>query len=643
MKTRLKYICFSAAAGLALSFSACSDFMELTPEDQYDEAVVWSDADLTKTVVNDVYSYVCDIAQEVNPEAWTDDGFFTHVYGCRDINEATVSPSNLGAYDREDCPFQWSKQFKGIYRANLVLENIDKVPQKTGVDLNVLKGETYFLRAYIYTDLLRGFGGVPIVDRVYSIEEASQMDIPRSDVGKVMEFILKDIEQAISLLPVEQTGANVGRATKGAAKALKARVLLHVASPLYADRSVNTLACNQYTGDRQALYQQALDAAKAVINDGNYSLINCNAGTTKEIAEKFHNIIISNNAETIWSKQYVNKDNADDKWVRNRVSLLHGPNGYHNWAGTAPTHDLVMAFETEDGKIPNTLLKPGEETTVNPYTNREPRFYATIGYDGAEWGRPRAADGAVFDATPLGSLQFGYYELSSGGVDVDAIQSVDDENNAIKKQKFKGMMGVDSRMSNIENWNGTYTGYLEKKLIDGTVAATEHNFQTNPMPYIRLAEMYLIAAEASIELNKLDDAATYLNALRTRIGRPDTKATLTVRGKTFNQNDLREFLRHERRVELTYEHSRYYDLRRWMTAPEAASKKLTGITIVGRLKPGKTATLPYVHDEEVYDYTWTVLNLNYIEKRKWNNKMYFAPIKLEETLRNKAMVQNPGF
>ena len=496
MKTKLKYICLSAVVGLTFSLTSCSDFMELTPEDQYDETAVWADADLTKSVVNDVYSYVCDIAQEVNTSAWSDDAFFTHVYGCRDINEATVSPSNLAAYDRDDCPFKWSKQYKGIYRANLVLENIDNVPEKTGVDLNVLKGETYFLRAYIYTELLRGFGGVPIVDKVYSIEEAADLSLSRANVADVMDFILKDIELAVSLLPEEQTGANLGRATKGAAKALKARVLLHVASPLFADRSVNTLECNQYKGDRQALYQQALDAAKEVINNGPYSLIDCNAGTIKEIADNFHNIIITNNDETIWAKQYVNKDQNADNWVRNRVALLHGPNGYHNWAGTAPTHDLVMAFETEDGTFPNTLLKAGDETTINPYTNREPRFYATIGYDGAEWGRPRAADGAVFDATPLGNLQFGYYELSSGGSKVDAIQSVDDENSPIKTQSFNGMTGVDTRMSQIENWNGTYTGYLEKKLIDGTVSATEHNFQTNPMPYIRLAEMYLVAAEA---------------------------------------------------------------------------------------------------------------------------------------------------
>ena len=176
------------------------------------------------------------------------------------------------------------------------------------------------------------------------------------------------------------------------------------------------------------------------------------------------------------------------------------------------THDLVMAFETEEGKIPNTLLKPGESTTENPYMNREPRFYATIGYDGAEWGRPRASDGAVFDATPLGNLQFGYYELSEGGNNVNAIYSVDDDNNPIKQEKFNGMVGVDTRMGQIENWNGTYTGYLEKKLIDGSVAANEHNFQTCPMPYIRLAEMYLIAAEACIELNKLDEAVIYIRS-----------------------------------------------------------------------------------------------------------------------------------
>lgn len=154
--------------------------------------------------------------------------------------------------------------------------------------------------------------------------------------------------------------------------------------------------------------------------------------------------------------------------------------------------------------------------------------------------------------------------------------------------------------------------------------------------------MYLIAAEACIELNRLDEAATYLDALRGRIGRPDTKNTLAIRGKSFIQNELREFLQQERRSELAYEESRYYDVRRWMIADKTANKPLTGIMVVGRLKPGQTANLPYVRDEAKWDYSYYVTDLSYRESRKWDNKMYFAPISRDEIKRNTAMVQNPG-
>ena len=214
----------------------------------------------------------------------------------------------------------------------------------------------------------------------------------------------------------------------------------------------------------------------------------------------------------------------------------------------------------EDGSLYDTpLTKVGESTTVNPYSNREPRFYATIGYDGAVWGRERPTDSKAYDPTPLGNLQMGYYEVSDGG-------KVEIELPNKQTVTFNGLYGVDTRKSSIEDWNGSFTGYVEKKLIDGTVAASEQIFQVTPYPYIRLAEMYLIAAEACIELNRLDEAATYLDALRGRIGRPDTKNTLAIRGKSFIQNELREFLQQERRSELAYEESRYYDVRRWMIA-----------------------------------------------------------------------------
>ena len=636
MKKTFKYICLAATLGLTVSMNSCSDFMDLKPEDQYAEDAVWSDAGLVQAVVNDIYAYIVHGSEESNTSALTDDAYFTHDYGMKAINEATVSGSDLRWYDDDKCPFKWYNAYKGIYRTNLFLENIDKVPEKVGYNLKIMKGEVLFLRAYLYTELVRGFGGVPLVDKTYSIEEASQLSLPRSNMADCLDFILKDIENAIPLLPET---ADPGRATQGAAKALRARILLHVASPLFADRSVNTLECNQYNGDRKKLYEQARDAAKEVIGLKNYTLVDCNANTIMEIADKYHDISLTNNSESIFYKQFINKD-VDDSNVRNRAAQCHGPNGYHNWGGVTPTNDLVMSFEMEDGTINNSMLKIEETTTKNPYLNREPRFYATIGYDGLEWGRPRPSDAAAFDPTPLGSLQMGFYE-SPDGSDIKAPVAYDKQGNPTKEITFKGVNGVDTRKSSIENWNGSVTGYVEKKLIDTKFNATEHNWQTATYPYIRLAEMYLIAAEACIELNELDDAADFLDDLRGRIGRPDTKTTLTKRGQAFDQENMRKFLQRERRSELAYENSRYYDIRRWMIAPNVI-REVTGIAIVARLKQGQSSKLPYIHDEKKWDYTYYVTDLSFRETRKWDNKLYFAPIKRDEIKRNTAIKQNPG-
>lgn len=636
MKKTFKYICLAATLGLTVSMNSCSDFMDLKPEDQYAEDAVWSDAGLVQAVVNDIYAYIVHGSEESNTSALTDDAYFTHDYGMKAINEATVSGSDLRWYDDDKCPFKWYNAYKGIYRTNLFLENIDKVPEKVGYNLKIMKGEVLFLRAYLYTELVRGFGGVPLVDKTYSIEEASQLSLPRSNMADCLDFILKDIENAIPLLPET---ADPGRATQGAAKALRARILLHVASPLFADRSVNTLECNQYNGDRKKLYEQARDAAKEVIGLKNYTLVDCNANTIMEIVDKYHDISLTNNSESIFYKQFINKD-VDDSNVRNRAAQCHGPNGYHNWGGVTPTNDLVMSFEMEDGTINNSMLKIEETTTKNPYLNREPRFYATIGYDGLEWGRPRPSDAAAFDPTPLGTLQMGFYE-SPDGSDIKAPVAYDKQGNPTKEITFKGVNGVDTRKSSIENWNGSVTGYVEKKLIDTKFNATEHNWQTATYPYIRLAEMYLIAAEACIELNELDDAADFLDDLRGRIGRPDTKTTLTKRGQAFDQENMRKFLQRERRSELAYENSRYYDIRRWMIAPNVI-REVTGIAIVARLKQGQSSKLPYIHDEKKWDYTYYVTDLSFRETRKWDNKLYFAPIKRDEIKRNTAIKQNPG-
>jgi hypothetical protein len=631
--------------------------MDLKPNDQYVEEDIFGNAGLTQGVVNSIYNYIKDGSREHVTTGLTDDCYFTHNYGQIAVNEATISPSSCRwFFDEGNCPFRWVDAYKGIYYANLVLENIDKVPEKGGYDLNEMKGEALFLRAYIYTNLLRSHGGVPIIDRTFGLNDYDEVsNIPRNSVGEVLDFIVKDVDQAISLLKPTTT---LGRATSGAAKALKARVLLHVASPLYADRTINTLSLNQYAGDRNQLYSQALAAAESILLDESspYSLIDCRGGTVKEIADKYHAIAVSNNAEIIFSKQY-----ASTK-VENDLARSHGPNGYHNWSGTTPTQDFVVHFEMEDGSLSGSagLSLPGEFKVGNPYNGREPRFYATVGVDGDDWGRKRPADAYPLDPTPLGNLQCGIYEMTDGvNVQVNLPE-------VGKKLTFKGAYGIDTRQGPIEDWNGSWTGYYEKKLIDTSVDGMNFK-QVVPYPHIRLAEVYLIAAEAAIELGgdaNLAKAETYLNAIRDRIDRPSVREALTARGKSFNQDDLREFLRQERRTELFLEDSRFYDIRRWIIAGQTNNKPLTGITIFARIIPGQEsrAVKPYIHDETIWEYNYYVRDLggnyasigsegdaNYVpgsatrERRKWEDKLYFVPIKLTEMNRNAALVQNPGY
>jgi len=624
----IKHI-LAAIVLVSMTFSSCSDFMDLTPSTSYTEEMVFSDAALAQAFVNDLYQTLHPGAKEHSLDGLTDDAYFTHNYGQKDIMEsAAISEGNLQWYNDDNNPFKWKLRYKSIRYANIIINNIDKVPEKIGYDLNKMKGEAYYLRAHMYHELVRGFGGVPIVTEDFTLDQTEEMKKPRNTVRECLEFIVNDLEIAEQMLPETVPDGELGRVTKYVATGLKARILLHIASPLYADRTINTLPVNQFDGDRMATYRQAKEAAIKVIEEGPYSLIDCTGGTNTERAVKYKTVITDQkNSEQMFVRNYSTSTDAD----RNHMGLWHGPNGYHNWAGTTPTQDLVMAFEFEDGSLPEGMTKPGEFQKGNPYNGREPRFYATVATDGNDWGRPRPSDAVSLDPTPLGRLQAGYYEVTDGDVEIVYRDGT----------KRRSMNGVDTRQGPIEDWNGSWTGYYEKKLIDTSVDA--QNFpQTVPHIYMRLAEMYLIAAEAAIELGELEEGAKYLDVLRARIGIQDTKSALAAQGKQFNQADLREFVRHECRVEFAYEQHRYFDVRRWMIGPECGNKPLTGISVEGILKPGQTQTKPYIHNEDKYEYYYYVNDLSSRENRLWMDKMYFAPIHQDEIRRNPNLVQNPG-
>ena len=648
-----------------LMFTRCDGFMDVVPFQEYTEDDVFAEPRLVEALVIQLYNNIRHGALEHTLDGLTDDAYFTHNYGQRPTNEAVITAAAPEWFDNGNNPFRWQDRYTGIRNANFVLSRIDEVeatPNYSRASLNQMKGEAHYLRAHMYHELLRGYGGVPIVDEIHGLLDIDKMRAPRDNVDDVLAYILKDLTAAEELLPATRPVAVLGRATQYVATGLKARIQLHIASELYADRTVNTLRVNQYHGDRAALYAQAKANAIKVIDDGPYALIDCSAGNVYERSELFKAIITDQtNSEQMFVRNF-----GLDAGDRNRMGLWHGPNGYFNWSGTTPTHDLVMAFEFEDGSLaindpddPDNLFNAGDFRIGNPYNGREPRFYATVATDVNEWGRPRNSAGRVWDPSPMGRLQAGAYELTR-----PTAATPDNISFAVQTPQFSldnptapaglididffGVWGVDTRQGPIEDWNGSWTGYYERKLIDCAVDA-QYNPQAVPWTFMRLAEMYTIAAEASVELaalgvdaaKNLEDAAKYIDILRGRVGNVPSKDALVARGLSFDVVGMRSIIRHERRVEFAYESTRYFDVRRWMIAPQTNSKPLTGIRVFARLKPGQTAERPYVHNEEVWEYHYYV-NLLGNERRRWDNKLYFAPIHRTDMLANPTLVQNPG-
>ncbi|HSU50995.1 MAG TPA: RagB/SusD family nutrient uptake outer membrane protein, partial [Segetibacter sp.] len=152
--------------------------------------------------------------------------------------------------------------------------------------------------------------------------------------------------------------------------------------------------------------------------------------------------------------------------------------------------------------------------------------------------------------------------------------------------------------------------------------------------FLKYTEMMFNYAEACIELGLESEAKTYINRIRFRAGLPAATET---------GDALKQRLRSEKRIEMAYEEQRYHDTRRWMIAPQTLGRKAMYIDVQGALKPGATAPVPYRKDATKFDYTYTPVENNTLENRKWDDKMYYRPLNRDEVNRNKLLVNNPGY
>ncbi|MDR0575810.1 MAG: RagB/SusD family nutrient uptake outer membrane protein [Tannerella sp.] len=633
MKKIFNFTVTLAFMAAILAGTSCTDVLDQQSVDSFNEEVVFSDINLVKAYLGACYSMMGskNTLQQANDGVlglhrdMLTSGTDQTLGSFRPANyvhlKGTMSPDQLGyfANDAHGGWLRWLNLYNNIQNVNTILARIDDVPVSNSSEESLrtqIKGEAFFIRALMYTHLLLIHGGVVLSDHPWQLDD-DFLSVKRSSIAETKDFILADVAHAIEFLPetMEQ-----GRATRGAAAAVKSRMLLFCASKLTnGGYEPDNELVSFPAGSRQALLEAARDAAKDIIDGkyGAYALVGNTAEPSlplseariQEYTETFFNIFNQKgawNSETIWGIQYPLKDGRT-----NQVNLWNGPNGYHNFGNNAPVEPAVRAFEMADGTpfvwdaddpANDTLRKAtvaelAANPLLSPYNGREARFYATILYHGAPW-QERPNDAKVYDQ--YNRIQSGHFYNMDGSI---------------------ARMGVDTRQGPIDNWNGTKTGYYLKKYLDPETEGQYYN-NTNAWIEYRYAEVLLNYAEACIELggDNFQPGLDALNLVRRRAGLPGRVTT--------DQETARTWLRHEREIEFFGEGIRFWDLRRWMIFDQVV-ENVYGMRIKEYLNGDMEWKLDYNDNED---------------SRTWGgDKFYWLPIPRDEVNKAPQLQQNPGY
>lgn len=553
--------------GLSMLTACDSDLLDVAPTSLTDEAV-WKDQYLTEAYIINLYTGVRQTEKEPSQGEryigfgrgfhWamfasiTDEAVYSNDDQTYLVQKGQLSPSNYGWTSTV-----WGRSYRGIREANLVLQNIHLTPV-TDERRAQLIAEIKFIRAFRYFDLLKGFGGVTIIgDEVTGLTDDFSELYNRKSIQETVDYIVSELDAVIGVLPGDGGGDwQRGRATTPAAMALKSRVLLYAASPLYNDGASDA-----------AKWQEAADAAKDVMDLGKFELATT---LSDDPAENYRLLFVSTpTSEDIFYREYTNTSPSM------AMERMNAPNGYGGWGGNCPMQNLVDDYEMENG-LPITDAASGYDDQ-NPYVDRDPRFYATILFNGASY-RGRQVE-----------------TFLPGG--------------------------KDSPDGN-EPWNTSPTGYYLRKFLKESISLDDwNNMGTATWRYFRYAEILLNYAEAQNEAAGPDQSVhDAVNAIRTRAGMPALPAGLS-------QDEMRERIRNERRIELAYEEHRYFDVRRWMIAEEVENEPAQGIYI----QKAGDGTLTYTIKEA-------------LTGKNFQPQHYWYPIPMEEINASNGVIdQNPFY
>lgn len=575
-----------------------STFLDQTSQDILTQQKVFSDSSLTLAFLNNIYAYM---GQDIVPTRSTGGGLINSAksgsndYAC--LEDLTVQSVSYYSQPQADQVTSASTSadaahlnYYGVYyarirAANQYLQNVKLSPLSPQLRKQT-SGEARFLRAWYYSELVRIFGAVKLVgDTIYNITDV--IPYTRNTYKECIDYIVKECDTAATMLPSAdiQAASDYGRVTSGACLALKARMLLTAASPLFngtpstTDNTYLKYICYSSTYDA-SLWQKAAAAFKAVMDLGIYSLYVDNSVPGNGFRNMF---LVRQNSEYILPFMRA-PSNEIESWRFPSTRAGGGTNG----GSSTPSQNLVDAFGMKSGlpiNDPNSGYDPN-----NPYANRDPRFYHTV----------------IFNQAKL------YYSTTQKMDPVNIYGTVN--SSGVYTPQQDGLQSYHTR-----------TGYYCVKMANDSVVYTISKNRVYPL--IRYAEILLGYAEAINETQgPTPEVYNILMQIRNRAGISAGTGNNYGLQSGLSQSDMRRIIQNEYNVELSYEGHRYFDIRRWKIAEVTESAPIQGMQIT-------------LQSNGSYLYTRiTAINTAFIAP-----KMYFQPIPLNETGKSLTLVQNPGW
>ena len=628
---------------------SCNDTLDQAPDGKISLDEIFSDHFKTSAYLNSCYLYIpiggmnwswqsrgpvstCD-------DAWDNDDIAYHYGVSASMANGDASaesyPMTSHKYDFRDNQ-QYSRFYEGIYYCSVFIQRIGSANVKTEAERNRWRAEAHLIRAYYYAELLKWFGtGLPVMREPFNYED-DFTQVQKPSYHEVVDFILEDCDFALNTaeLPWRITSpTEKARLTKATAEAIKSRIMLYAASPLYNDGQdlwekayqINKTALKNLRDNGYELYKK-INYPDIYANDDD------NPQNQAHLPNKYSALMNEYFTQDYgYTTNPVDKETIYSSWATTSKAFEYDGIGCQadRKAGSVPTQELVDAYETTDGETVLKLEKPyldekhlqpnyNTNNTMynpeNPYANRDPRFYSSIHYNGSKrtckWNHtetPECKDNYNLDPNGNGPVY---------------------RTRIISTWVGEPMTGIHETSR-----TRTRTGYYNRKYLHPN-AGENQPIEGPAEKLYRLGEIILNCAETAAEAGHLQEAYQLANEIRDRVNMPPLPA-----GLINNKEELIRRIRHERRIELALEPHRFFDVRRWQK-PEGdlkdTDKWLTAMEITRHEKDGS-----FSH------YTYKRKTVRSSERLCYTNKYLKAPIPMAEAARMYSLTgddwQNPGW